>query len=193
LQGWEWTRAGQGAAGIAQIRQGLAALRATGAEIFRPSLLALLAEACGSAGQIAAGLNALQEALAAAEQHTEHFYIADLHRLRGELLLRQCVGRGAKATPRDLRQGHAANRRTTAESSLQLEAEACFQRALRIARRQEAKSLELRAALRLGRLWWQHGKGAAARQLLGEVYGWFSEGFDTADLREAQALLQELA
>jgi predicted ATPase len=165
LQGCGQASVGQVEAGMAQMRDGLAELRATGAEVLRPYLLALLAEAGGRSGQIEAGLRALEEALVAADHHAEHFYEADIYRVKGELLLR---------SPR------------------QLEAEASFQRALDVARRQGAKSLELRAAMSLGRLWQHEGKRAAARQLLGEVYGWFTEGFETADLQEARVLLEEL-
>ena len=79
-----------------------------------------------------------------------------------------------------------------ADGTPQAEAEACFQQALDVARRQEAKSLELRAAMSLARLWQQQGKHAAAYDLLAPIYGWFTEGFDTADLQEAKALLDEL-
>ena len=133
LQGWALTRGGQVAEGMVQMREGLAELRAMGAEVLRPYLLALLAEVCGSSGQIEAGLGVLEEALVTAENHTERFNEADLHRLKGEFLLRQC--------------GEA-----------RFEAEACFQRALDIARHQQAKSLELRAATSLARLWQQQGK-----------------------------------
>ena len=149
------------------MREGLAELRAMGAEVLRPYLLALLAEVCGSSGQIEAGLGVLEEALVTAENHAERFHEADLYRLKGDLLLRQCGEAGCKA-------------------------EACFQRALDVARHQQAKSLELRAATSLARLWQQQGKRDDARQLLAEVYGWFTEGFDTADLQEAQALLEAL-
>jgi predicted ATPase len=109
----------------------------------------------------------LAEAHALVEQHEERWWEAEIHRLRGVLLLRQ------SGTP-------------------QAEAEAWLQRALDVARRQEAKSLELRAAMSLSRLWQQQGKGAEARALLAPVYGWFTEGFDTADLQEATALLEQL-
>ena len=167
LQGWALTRGGQVGEGMVQMRQGLDELRAMGAEVLRPYLLALLAEVCGRSGQIKAGLDMLEEALVTAENHTERFNEADLHRLKGELLLRQCEGARCKA-------------------------EACFQRALDIARHQQAKSLELRAATSLARLWQQQGKRDDARQLLAEVYGWFTEGFDAADLQEAKALLDAL-
>jgi DNA-binding winged helix-turn-helix (wHTH) protein/predicted ATPase len=164
LQGWALTRVGQVVEGMVQMREGLAELRAMGSEVLRPYLLALLAEVYGSSGQLEAGLGVLEEALVTAENHAERFNEADLHRLKGDLLLRQCGAAGC-------------------------EAEACFQRALDIARHQQAKSLELRAATSLAQLWQQQGKRANARQLLAEVYGWFTEGFGTADLQEAKALL----
>ena len=192
LQGWALTRGGQVAEGMVQMRQGLDELRAMGAEVLRPYLLALLAEVCGSSGQIEAGLGVLEEALVTAENHTERFNEADLHRLKGELLLRQCGEAGFEPAPSAVHKGHAAGVGEPGQSPLQLEAEACFQRALDIARHQQAKSLELRAATSLARLWQQQGKCDDARQLLAEVYGWFTEGFDTADLQEARALLEAL-
>jgi predicted ATPase len=178
--------------GIAQMRQGLAALQATGTELLRPYNLALLAEACGSGGQIEAGLSALEEALVTAENHTERFYEAELHRLKGELVLQKFAGAGSKPALAEIRRGHAADIGATGRSPLQMEAEADFQSALNIARRQGAKSLELRAALSLSRLWQQQDKRREARQLLADIYGWFAEGFETADLQEARALLEDL-
>jgi predicted ATPase len=192
LQGWGRARAGTVEEGLAQMRQGLAALRATGAELLRPYLLALLAEACARGGQIEAGLGALEEALVAADQHAERFYEAELHRLKGELLLRKWREAETNPAPSDLQPRQAASGETAGWAPLQREAEACFQSALALARRQRAKLLELRAALSLSRLWQQQGKQAAARQLTEEVYGWFTEGFETTDLQEAKALLQEL-
>ena len=153
--------------GIAQMRQGLAAWRATGAQVLRPYGLALLAEASAQVGQIEKGLTLLAEAMTVANDTGERRWDAELHRLKGELLLAH-----------------------TRESDL--EAESCFGQALDIARRQEAKSWELRAAMSLSRLWQRQGKSVAARQLLTPIYGWFTEGFDTADLQEAKALLDEL-
>jgi predicted ATPase len=193
LQGWGLANGGSVEAGMAQMREGLAALRATGAEVFRPYLLALLAEACGRAGQIEAGLDALAEALVAVDQHAERFYEADLYRLNGELLLRKYAAAGFEPTSTGNQKGPAASVSPTGQMPLHLQAETCFQRALEVARRQQAKSLELRAALSLSRLWRQQGKRSEARQLLGEVYGWFTEGFDTDDLQDAKALLDELA
>ena len=116
----------------------------------------------------------VEEALALVDKTSERWPEAELYRLKRELLLQQATEAGLKAGPPD-------------------QAETCFGHALAVARRQEAKSWELRAAMSLSRLWRQGGKREEARQLLAEIYGWFSEGFDTADLQEAKALLQELA
>jgi predicted ATPase len=193
LQGWELTRLEQVTAGLTQMREGLAALRAMGAEILRPNMLALLADACQCSGQFEDGLDALEEALVTAKQHTEHFYEAELHRLKGELILRQWRQASAQPAPRDIQPIQATSGERMDLAPLHLEAEVCFQQAITIARRQQAKSWELRAALSLSRLWQQHGQHAAARALLAPIYGWFTEGFDTADLQEARALLDALA
>jgi predicted ATPase len=145
----------------------LAAYQATGGGVFQPSYLVLLAEAYGNMGQTDGGLSMLAEALAAVEHSEERWWEAELYRLKGELLL-----------------ARAAEHRA--------EAEACFHQALAVARQQQAKSLELRAATSLSRLWQQQGKRAEAYELLAPIYGWFTEGFDTADLQEAKALLAEL-
>jgi class 3 adenylate cyclase/predicted ATPase len=157
----------QHAEGLAQMRQGLATYQALGVGLGRSLWLALLAEATGNAGQAAEGLVLVAEARAWVDIHAERFWEAELHRLQGRLVLQDA--------PPDAHQ-----------------AEACFQQALAVARRQHAKSLELRAALSLGRLWQQQGKRAEARELLAPLYGWFTEGLDTADLQEAKALLEEL-
>jgi class 3 adenylate cyclase/predicted ATPase len=166
-RGWALAAQGQGEAGLAQMHQGLAAVLATGQELSRPLCLVLLAEATGHIGQVAEGLRLLAEALAALETSGRGDLLAETYRLQGELLLRQAVPDAAQA-------------------------EACFQQALAIARRQQAKSWELRAAMSLSRLWQQQGKRAAARELLAPIYGWFTEGFDTADLWEAKVLLADL-
>jgi predicted ATPase len=165
--GWTLAMQGQWEEGIAQIQQGLVAQQATGAQIARPHFLALLAEAHAVADQAEAGLDILAEALALVDHTGERYWEAEIYRLKGELLLQQAVSDAPQA-------------------------EACFQQALAIARRQQAKSWELRAAMSLGRLWQQQGKRQAAYNLLAPVYGWFTEGFDTADLRETQRLLEEL-
>ncbi|MCY1253829.1 TOMM system kinase/cyclase fusion protein [compost metagenome] len=159
--------------GIDLIQKGLSAYRATGAELLRTHFLALLAEACARAGQVEAGLAAVAEALATVERTEERVHEAELHRLKGELTLLE-AGRAGEAD----------------EGAR--EAEACFQRAIEIASRQDARSPELRAVVALSRLWQQQGRHAEARSLLHETYGWFSEGFDTVDLREARALLVKL-
>jgi len=168
LRGWALAEQGQAAEGVAQIRQGLTAWRATGAEVGRQWRLLLLAEAQGNMGQTAEGLAMLAEALAVVEGTGDRRDEAEIHRLTGELLLRQAI----PSEP---------------------QAETCFRQALHVARCQQAKSLELRAATSLARLWQQQGKRDEARQVLGEVYGWFMEGFDTADLKDAKALLDALA
>jgi predicted ATPase len=167
LLGWALARQGDATTGVAHIHQGLAVIQGTGLKLYRPYFLALLAEAYGQAGQPEAGLTVLTEALTLVAATEERWWEAELYRLQGELLLqlpRPDVG----------------------------QAEACFQQALDVARRQQARALELRAALSLGRLWQGQEKWAAARQLLAESYCWFTEGFDTADLQEAKTLLEEL-
>jgi class 3 adenylate cyclase/predicted ATPase len=167
LRGWALAHQGQVKEGIKQIIQGLSAYRATGAVVNQPYFLALFVEAHEIMGQPEAGLTVLTEALTLVDSTSEHFYEAELHRLKGELLLQQ-------------------------NSANHIEAEACFHHAIDIARHQLAKSLELRAATSLARLWQQQDKRAEAHALLAEVYGWFTEGFDTTDLQQAKALLEEL-
>jgi len=167
LRGWALAMQGQGEAGMIQVRQGITAFRTTGAALAVPYFSALLAEVCDHLGHPEDGLQALAEAQTLVEQHEERYWEAEVARLRGVLLLRQ-------------------------PGTSQAEAEACFQQALDVARRQEAKSLELRAAMSLARLWRQQGRHTEARDLLAPIYGWFTEGFDTADLQEAKALLEAL-
>jgi predicted ATPase len=167
LRGWALTAQGEGAEGVAQMRQGLVTYRDTRSELQRPYFLALLSEAAGKVGQPEEGLTVLVEAMTIITKTGERYWEAELHRRKGELLLVQ--------------QGQEVGK-----------AEECFRKALDIARRQQAKSLELRAAMSLSRLWQQLGKQGEAHQLLAEIYGWFTEGFDTADLKEAKALLEEL-
>ena len=167
LQGWVLAMQGEGAAGLAQFRQGLTAIRATGAEQWWSLFLVVLAEAAGHAGQIDEGLRLLAETLTALEASGQGDPLAEAYRLQGSLLLCRAV-------------------------SDAVQAEACFQQALAIARRQQAKSWELRAATSLAWLWQQQGKRAEAYALLAPIYDWFTEGFDTVDLQEAKALLEEL-
>ena len=167
LQGWAMAEQGQGAEGLAQMCQGLVAYQATGAAVFRSYYLAFLAEAYGKLGQAGEGLTMLDEALTTVHKTGERFYEAELYRLKGELLL-------------------------VCSAENYGEAEACFQQALTVARRQQARSYELRAATSLSRLWQHQGQRAAAYDLLAPVYGWFTEGFDSLDLQEAKALLEAL-
>jgi predicted ATPase len=155
------------------IRGGLDAQLATGASLFRPLFLCFLAEACGTAERFEEGLSAVAEALAIVGKTGERYYEAELHRLKGDLVLRSS---GVEAEP-----------------GVRTRAEECFRKSIEIARQQEAKSFELRAVTSLSRLWKRQGKKAEARQMLAEIYGWFSEGFDTADLKDAKALLEQLS
>jgi DNA-binding winged helix-turn-helix (wHTH) protein/tetratricopeptide (TPR) repeat protein len=180
LQGWVLAMQGQ-EEGILLIRQGVAAARASG-EVLQGFWPALLAEAYGRAGQPEAGVPVLAEAGMRSLQYEERLGEAELYRLAGELLLQ------AGVHPQATGVFSSDDTHVLPESP-----EACFLQALAIARRQQAKSLELRAAVSLGRLWQHQGKRIAAHQLVAEVYEWFTEGFDTADLQEAQALLAELA
>jgi predicted ATPase len=166
-RGWALAEQGQSIEGMVQICEGLAAYRATGAEVDRTYFLALLAEAYRQGKQDDEGLTVLEEALALTDRQASVIWEAELHRLKGELLLAR-----------------------SAEN--QVEAEACFHEALALARRQEAKALELRAAMSLARLWRQQGKATDARDVLAPAYHWFTEGFGTPDLQQAKALLEEL-
>ena len=168
MRGWALAMQGQGEAGMAQVRQGIAAWRATSATMLVPYLCTVLAEVADHLGHPEEALQALAEAHTLVEQREERFWEAEVCRLQGVLLLRQ------PGTPQE-------------------EAETWLRRALDVARRQEAKSLELRAAMSLSRLWQQQGKRAEACELLAPIYSWFTEGFDTADLQDAKALLAELA
>jgi class 3 adenylate cyclase/predicted ATPase len=167
MQGWALSEQGRAAAGVARIREGLATLTATGDQLFRPYYPAMMAEVLGRAGQREEGLLALEEAAGSYRKSGVHYWDAELQRIGGELRL---AGDGSGAVA----------------------AEACFLRAIETAQAQCAKSLELRAATRLARLWRDRGKHAEARDLLAPVYGWFTEGFDTADLKDAKTLLDEL-
>jgi TOMM system kinase/cyclase fusion protein len=168
MRGWVLVEQGQGEEGIAQIRRGLNAWQATGAELTRPYFLSLLAEVYGKTGQAEEGLSVLAEALGIVHKTGQRIGEAELYRLKGELLLTQ-------AAPDE----H--------------QAETCFHQAINVARRQQAKSLELRAAISLSRLWQRQGKCEEARQILSEIYRWFTEGFDTADLQEATVLLEAVS
>ena len=167
LRGWSVAAMGE-QQGLAEITRGVADWRATGANLRLSYFLGVMAEAYGWAGQPDKGLEAVSEALALIETSGEGKWEPELHRLKGELLL-------------------------SVSSSNQLEAEGCFKRAIETARTLSAKSLELRATTRLARLWISQGSTSEAREMLAPLYSWFTEGFDTPDLKDAEALLNELA
>jgi class 3 adenylate cyclase/predicted ATPase len=159
---------GQHEQGITLMQQGISAYRAGGSRGRLSHFLAMLAESQGQAGQVHAAREALEEALTLAEGPGEPWIKAELYRLKGELL--------RQASP-----------------SSQAEVETCFHQAMDVAKRQQAKSWELRAATSLARLWQCQDKRQEAYDLLASVYNWFTEGFDTADLQEAKALLEALS
>jgi tetratricopeptide (TPR) repeat protein len=193
LRGWALAAQGQSTEGIAQMLQGMDAHRSMGA-MQRPYDLALLAAAYGWRGQTADALRLLAEALALTHRYGGYYYQAEVHRLTGEVLLMQDAGRGiSEGLPLDLSMIDEYEGTATGQWPRQAEAETWFRQALDIARRQQAKSLELRAAMSLSRLWQQQGKCTDAYQMLAPIYGWFTEGFDTADLQDAKALLDALA
>ena len=174
--GWELAQKEEYETGLVQMQQGLTGYTNTGAVTMTPWIRTLLADAYGRAGQATAGLPLIDEALAMLKQTGEYHVAAEVYRVKGELLLRQLRGTNPQSpTPNPY-----------------AEAEECFQQALDIARRQEAKSWELRTALSLGRLWQGQGKTDEAKQLLEDIYGWFTEGFETKDVQDTEALLKSL-
>jgi predicted ATPase len=168
VRGWALAKEGRGLDGLAQVRQGIVEWKGSGFALEWPHFLALLAEAHETVNEPLEGLKVLAEARAAADQTGEGFWDAEMHRLDGELSLQV-----------------AATETERAEES--------FLKAIQIARRQQAKSLELRAVLSLGRLWKRHGRKDEARQMLATIHDWFTEGHDTPDLREAKTLLGEMS
>ncbi len=179
LRGWALAQQGEIEAGIAQLQQGLTASQTVGAEMMRSYSLALLAETYGKVGKIEEGLSLLTEALALVDKNEERNWEAELYRLKGELLLKDEGGRFVLSAVEGLQD--------------ELSPQACFLKAIEVARQQQAKSWELRATVSLCRLWQKQGRHEEARQMLAEIYGWFTEGFDTVDLKEAKALLEELS
>ena len=176
LLGWALAENGKVEEGIEQMRKGLDDYQALEGTLQRTYFLAMLAEAYGKAGQAEEGLNILTEALTLVETTGERMWEAELYRLRGELLRASSSGSSSKQ-----------------KADIETEAEECFSKAIEVARRQQAKSLELRAVMSLSQLWSKGGRKEEARKLLGEIYGWFTEGYDTVDLKEAKALLDELS
>ena len=183
MRGWALVEQGDSEEGLHALLQGVEALRAQGTQIGWTWNQAMLAQAYATQKQSTKGITAVAEGLAAVDRNDERYWEAELYRLKGELLLND--ERGMMNDERKSRKArvllHAG------------EAEDCFQKAIEVARRQEAKSWELRVATSLARLWQQQGKTTEARDLLVPIYGWFTEGFDTADLTDAKALLAALA
>jgi predicted ATPase len=171
-RGWLLAEEGRREEGAARIHQGLALYQMIGAELGRPTFLGILAEVCDQLGRSDEARSAVAEALDTGARTGLHYWDAELHRLAGTLVLR--------AAPEG------------AQAGAEQQVESCFREALEIARRQNAKFHELRAAMSLSRLWHRQGKGREAHALLSAVYGWFTEGFETADLRDAKALLGQL-
>ena len=168
MRGWALAEQENRIEGIAQMHKGMSEWHSTGTKTNHTYFKTRLSETYGKEGQPEVGLNLITEALSMINESDERFCEAELHQIKGDLLLLQ-------AAP-DKHQ-----------------AESCFQQALEVARNQQAKSLELRAAMSLSRLWQSQGKKEEAHNLLSEIYNWFTEGFDTADLKEAKALLEELS
>lgn len=186
-RGWALFEQGQHEEAMAQMRQGLAAHRATGTEVLLPHFLGLEAEALGRSGQAEEGLQIADEALAMAHRTGEGYYQAELYRIRGQLLLMRRKGRSvsrAATGPGNVR---------VAEPAAIAEAEGCFNQSIKIAQQQGAKSWELRATMNLARLRQRQGRCEEARSLLARIYDRFTEGFETADLRDATSLLAELS
>jgi predicted ATPase len=169
-RGWVLANEGQVTGGLAELRRGLDGCISLGMRLFEPYHKALLAEACLAAGDGAAALGLVEDAMRFADESGVRFWDAELLRLKGRLLAH--LQPGGAGPPEEV--------------------EACYRGSLAVARGQEARSLELRAALSLARLWRDRGEHAEARDLLAPVYGWFTEGFGTPDLEEAKALLDEL-
>ena len=149
------------------MRKGISGMRASRTQYTLPLFVAWLGDLCARGGQVDEGLSAIKEGMAMCEKNEDRFSLPEFHRIKGELLLARSARNKAKA-------------------------EACFKQAIEIARGQEAKSLELRAAVSLAKLWGENKKRSEARDLLVPVYDWFTEGFDTPDLKDAKALLDEL-
>ena len=187
VRGWALLEQGLQEEGIEKVREGLAAHQATGAKVARPHFLAVLVEALGKVRQAEEGLRVLEEALELTHPNGEACYLAELYRIKGELLLMQ-------ATDRVLSRAVAGGKAVVeAEPPAVAQAEGCFSQSIKIAQQQKAKSWELRAVVSLARLYQNQGKQEEARGLLTQIYDRFTEGFDTVDLREAKALLDELS
>jgi tetratricopeptide (TPR) repeat protein len=197
FQGQVLVRQGKANEGVRQIQEGLTSLDAMEARLYRSALLAYQVEGYAELGQVDVGLSLLAQALEFVDTQDERYYEAELYRIRGELTLAQSKASLGQASDKSqTSQGKSENPNTqhpTPNTRAEVEAEACFLKAIEIAQRQQAKSLELRATTSLARLWQQQGKQQEAHRMLSEIYNWFTEGFDTKDLQEAKTLLEELS
>jgi len=201
IHGWALAKQGNTKEGLAQIDQGIASYRANVGEHIVPYFLALLAETQSNAGRKQEAALSLNEALALAEKNGEHFFDAELHRLKGELTLQQQlqVERQKSKVPNtllptpDTLSSSLNTQPLTLNTQAEAEAEVCFLKAIEISQKQQAKSLELRATMSLTRLWQSQGRSTEAHDILAPVYNWFTEGFETKDLQEAKALIEELS
>jgi predicted ATPase/predicted Ser/Thr protein kinase len=188
LSGWSIAAQGRFEQGVAWMRESIDAYRGLRSELSLSHYQTLLADVLGFTGQAAEGLTMIAEALDTVRRTGDRHCEAETHRIKGELLLRQ-----ASITDSGIVTNTGDRPEIAAEAPVCAEAESCFRQAIELARRQGAKSWELRAAISLCRLWMQQGRRDEARQLLTPVYQWFTEGFDTADLREARTLIGELS
>jgi predicted ATPase len=168
LRGWLFVLTGRASDAVLAITSAITSLRSTGTTLYEPRHLWYLAMAYAELGQLDDARRCIDDAIDKVERSKEKWCEAEVHRTAGEIVLKSPQPEAAKA-------------------------EAYFERALVVARQQQAKSWELRAAMSLARLWRDQGKVRQARELLAPVYGWFTEGFDTLDLKEAKALLEQLA
>lgn len=193
-RGWALAEQQQEEEGIEQIRRGLATYSAAETSLMLPYFLGFLAEAALRGQQITEGLAAVNEALERTQRTGERFYEAELYRLKGELTLQSQTSPGQVSGKSKARQGKSKTPNAQSPASnAQSEAEECFLKAIEIARKQSARLLELRATISLSRLWRQQDKKKKeAHKMLADIYGWFTEGFDTKDLQEAKALIEEL-
>jgi len=193
LRGWALAEQGQEEEGLRQLHQGLAAYGATGAKLWQLYYLSLMAEVHGKVGRVEEGLAELAEALSLVQNTGETEHEAELYRLKGTLTLQSKTSLGQVSVKSQTSRGTSEDtspRPLTPDP--QAEAEECFLKAIEIARKLQAKSLELREVMSLARLWQQESKQKEAHKMLSDVYNWFTEGFDTKDLQEAKALLESL-
>jgi len=182
LHGWILAEQGQVSEGVIQIHESLSASQAQGTGLLHPYFLTLLAGMYGTMGRITEGLGTLAKAMALVEQSGECYWEAEMYRLKGELLRMPAVKELVADETTEMR----------GKFTDDYSPESCFLKAIEIARKQEARSLELRATMSLSRLWASEGKRKEARAMLEKIFGWFTEGFDTADLQEARELLDDL-